>query len=75
MGAGFPTLEIIDCEIGTSYTFIVVTSSSSPIDTGDAVVDAAHNYALATYKYYWNNFGRDSIDDNGLPLISRSTTT
>jgi len=31
----------------------------------------AHNYAYATYEYYKNNHGRDSIDNAGMKLISR----
>src|SRR5205085_1682189 len=32
--------------------------------------DLAYDYAGATYDYYFNNFGRDSLDGKGLPLIS-----
>jgi bacillolysin len=68
--AGVPTLETIDCQGGTSCT-VIVSSSSNPINTGDAAVDAAHNYAIATYNYYWNNFGRDSMNGYGMTLRSR----
>ncbi len=30
----------------------------------------AHFGAEATYDYYWNNFSRDSYDNNGAPLFS-----
>jgi hypothetical protein len=40
------------------------------IATGDADVDKAYDYSGATYDYYFNNFGRDSIDGKGLSLIS-----
>ena len=36
----------------------------------DAHADAAHLYADHTYLYYWNEHGRDSIDDAGMTLIS-----
>jgi bacillolysin len=37
---------------------------------GSADVDLAYDYAGATYDYYLKNFGRDSLDGKGLPLIS-----
>jgi Zn-dependent metalloprotease len=38
--------------------------------TGDTDVDLAYNFSGATYDYYFSNFGRDSIDGAGMPLIS-----
>ncbi|MBN1514468.1 MAG: M4 family metallopeptidase [Phycisphaerae bacterium] len=35
----------------------------------DADVNAAYDYAGDTYAYYWHAFGRDSLDDAGLPLV------
>jgi Zn-dependent metalloprotease len=32
--------------------------------------DAAHKYALGTYNFYATNFNRDSIDNNGMTIIS-----
>jgi Zn-dependent metalloprotease len=37
----------------------------------DAAADAAHNYAIATYDYYFKYHDRDSIDGNGMTLRSR----
>ena len=37
---------------------------------GSTDADLAYDYAGATYDYYFNNFGRDSLDGKGLPLIS-----
>ena len=37
---------------------------------GDADVAAAHNYAGDTYDFYFNNHGRDSLDNAGMTLIS-----
>lgn len=34
-------------------------------------VAAAHNYAIATYNYFMNEFQRDSVDNKGFRLISR----
>lgn len=33
-------------------------------------VDLAYDYSGATYDYYKQQFGRDSIDNSGMPLIS-----
>jgi Zn-dependent metalloprotease len=37
---------------------------------GNSDVDLAYDYAGATYDYFLNNFGRDSLDGQGLTLIS-----
>jgi thermolysin len=63
-------METYDCNQQTTGCELV-SSSSDATSTGDDAIDAAHNYAIATYDYYWNNHGRDSIDDNGMKLISR----
>jgi bacillolysin len=71
---GTPSLETYDCNQQTSEDGDVcelVSSSSSEINTGDLAIDSAHNYAFATYMYYWEKFGRDSIDNAGMPLRSR----
>lgn len=36
--------------------------------TGDAAVDEAYDFCGATYKFFWDNFQRDSINDAGMPL-------
>jgi vibriolysin len=64
-------LETRDCN-GRKRNCSLVSTASDTINTGDAAIDDAHNYAIATYNYYWNNHGRDSIDDAGLTLISRA---
>lgn len=63
-------LETKDCNQKT-FNCRVVSTSPNPISTGDEAIDSAHNFAIATYDYYWNNHGRDSIDDAGMTLISR----
>ena len=63
-------LETQDCN-QKKRNCSVVSTSPNPISTGDQAIDDAHNYAIATYDYYFNNHGRDSIDDNGMTLISR----
>lgn len=63
-------LRTYDCNNGTSCGSLA-SSSSNPINTGDNAIDSAHNYAIATYDYYNNNHGRDSIDNNGMTMRSR----
>lgn len=63
-------LETRDCNQRKRCNRVVSTSPDT-ISTGDDAIDAAHNYAIATYNYYLNNHGRDSIDDAGLTLKSR----
>ncbi|HEU5100885.1 MAG TPA: M4 family metallopeptidase, partial [Roseiflexaceae bacterium] len=46
----------------------VRVEGQSPIGSTD--VDLAYDYAGITYDYFFNNFGRDSLDGKGLPLIS-----
>ena len=36
--------------------------------TGDAAVDEAYDYMGATYDLFWQIYGRDSIDEAGMPL-------
>ncbi|GAB4207668.1 MAG: hypothetical protein OHK0022_36200 [Roseiflexaceae bacterium] len=38
--------------------------------SGIADVDLAYDYAGDTYDYFFNNFGRDSLDGKGMTLIS-----
>lgn len=38
--------------------------------SGDSVAQAAHNNAGFTYDYYFNNFGRDSINGSGMTIVS-----
>lgn len=37
---------------------------------GDIAATAAHNGASTTYDYYFTKFGRDSLDDQGMTLVS-----
>ncbi|HXQ36435.1 MAG TPA: hypothetical protein VN843_20650, partial [Anaerolineales bacterium] len=37
---------------------------------GDAHAKAAHKYAIGTYNFYATQHGRDSIDNNGMTIIS-----
>ena len=39
-------------------------------ETGKADIDGAYRFAGDTYDFYFNRFGRDSLDGAGLPLLS-----
>ena len=47
---------------------IVRVETQAP--TGVPDVDAAYDYLGDTYDYYFRAFGRDSLDDLGMPLIA-----
>jgi Zn-dependent metalloprotease len=47
----------------------LVRSEGDPV-TGIADVDHAYDYAGSTYDFYYNHFGRDSLDGAGMTLIS-----
>ena len=64
------SLETRDCN-GRTRCSNVVSRSSETINTGDGAIDAAHNYAIATYQYYFDYHGRDSIDGSDMTLISQ----
>jgi bacillolysin len=49
----------------------IVSTSKTAINADDNAVNAAHNNAIDTYNYYFTKFGRDSIDNRGMTLISR----
>jgi len=67
------SLETKDCHNSKRDSrCTIVSTSPNEISTGDGAVDAAHNYAIATYDYYITNHGRDSIDDAGMTLVSRA---
>jgi len=57
-----PDPTMADCEL--------VSNSPTPISSGELSVDSAHNYALATFNYYWHFHGLNSLDGNGYELIS-----
>jgi Zn-dependent metalloprotease len=71
LAEGIPLVETYDCKEGTSKRQCTLVSSSSDlIATDDLAINSAHNYAIATYNYYYDKFGRDSIDGKGMTLKS-----
>jgi bacillolysin len=65
-----PSLNTKNCNQTTSSCSTVSTSSND-INTGDLAIDSAHNYARATHTYYDGAFGRNSINNSGMTLVSR----
>ncbi len=53
----------------TNSVGTIVRHESEP-KTGDVAADEAYDYAGATYDFYKQVFGRNSIDNNGLKLDS-----
>jgi Zn-dependent metalloprotease len=68
---GARSLETRDCKSLTDNC-APVSKSSDPISTGDAAVDAAHNNAIRVYDFLKSAYGRDSLDGNGMTIISQA---
>jgi bacillolysin len=80
--ARFPTIhgglsmQTYDCNWSKTNCNLYSTSpnpisSSNPSSDFANAVASAHDYAIATYNYFKNEFQRDSVDNRGLRLISR----
>ena len=56
-----------------SVAFLGANSSVCKLSEDDYPRDfvKANNYAIATYDFFYNQYGRDSIDGNGMRLVSR----
>lgn len=68
---GARSLETRDCQTRTEDC-AVASSSSNPISTGDKAIDAAHNNAIKVYDFLKNMYGRDSLDDTGMTIVSQA---
>lgn len=49
---------------------VLASDSPIPIATGNVAIDSAHNYALATFNYFWFFHGLNSLNGQGYELIS-----
>jgi Zn-dependent metalloprotease len=67
---GAASVMTYNCMGSTTCSYLV-SESNAGISTGDVAIDSAHNFTLATYNYYLDNFNRSSIDGNGMALKSR----
>jgi Zn-dependent metalloprotease len=47
-----------------------VVRSEGDNPTGDVAVDEAYDGLGATFDFFWDAYGRNSIDDEGMPLIA-----
>jgi Zn-dependent metalloprotease len=48
----------------------VVVRSEGGSPTGDAAVDEAYDGLGATFDFFWEAYARNSIDDEGLPMLA-----
>ena len=64
----------VDTYTAHNYTSLPGTflcDQSDPTCTaGDSHAKAAHKYAIGTYNFYATQFNRDSLDNNGMTIIS-----
>lgn len=63
-----PSRTIFDCGSSEDLSAAVVVRSEGAPATGDAAADEAYDGLGATFDLFRQAFGRDSIDDEGLPL-------
>ncbi len=67
--APHPDRELYDCRNGTALPGQLVRSENDPA-TGDRQVDEAFDGAGATYRLFFVEYGRDSIDGEGSRIVS-----
>ncbi|WP_263147091.1 M4 family metallopeptidase [Pseudomonas alcaligenes] len=66
--AGTAQRHIYDAGGRTELPGALVRTEGQP-QSGDVAVDDAYDYLGATYAFFWEVFGRHSIDNAGLPLL------
>ena len=54
----------------TNYAAATLERTEGAPPAGDADVDDAHDFAGDAYDFYFNAYGRDSLDDAGFDLLS-----
>jgi Zn-dependent metalloprotease len=65
---GQPQRTIYDQENGRDQTPGKVVRAEGQDPASDEAVNQAYDGLGATYEYYWDNFKRDSIDGQGMPI-------
>lgn len=65
---GRPDRTVFDCENEMPVRAPRVARREGGPPAGDREVDEAYDGLGATYELFWERFGRDSIDDRGMPL-------
>ncbi len=68
-GAPGKTRTIYDARMGTGLPGVVVRQEGGPASS-DPAVNEAYNGSGATFDLFYNIYGRNSIDDNGMALNS-----
>lgn len=63
-----PARTVYDCRSSEDLSTAVVVRTEGAPATGDAAADEAYDGLGATFELYRQAYGRDSIDDEGLPL-------
>lgn len=66
--AGSPQRTIYDCHGQEPTTTPEQVRAEGDPESGDDAVNEAYDGLGATYRFYWDQFKRDSIDDQGMPL-------
>jgi bacillolysin len=69
---GTADLETYDANNGSTLPGTFLCDETQQPCTNGAIpdADAAHAFAKDSYDFFWEQFGRDSLDDAGLQLIS-----
>ncbi|HXX77390.1 MAG TPA: TIR domain-containing protein, partial [Ktedonobacteraceae bacterium] len=58
---------IYNAENRSDLSYKIVRCEGNPA-TGDVAVDEAYDWLGITYNFFWDVYGRNSIDDKGIPL-------
>lgn len=66
---GTPKRSIYDQQHSTAYTPGTLVRSEGQGPVGDVSINQAYDGFGLTYKLYWDIFHRDSIDDQGEPIL------
>jgi Zn-dependent metalloprotease len=68
-GGGTPNRSVYDQQHSTAYTpgTLVRSEGQAPVD--DVSVNQAYDGFGLTYRLYWDVFHRNSIDDQGMPVL------
>jgi Zn-dependent metalloprotease len=69
---GALSLSTDDCHNTDSTVGCTVMGNETmiPLATSDLSINDAQDYAAATYQFYLNQFGRDSLDGRGMTIVS-----
>lgn len=67
--------QIHDGNGGGSLPGTLVRAEGDPVVASPEDVNRAYDYYQDVYDYFFNAFGRDSIDDNGLVLVATVNST